>query len=314
MSGQEQQPQQGAIDNTDGSNKAEKRAQREAAKVEREAAKVEREARKANRKAHREQRCAQREARKVQRAQGDRTKKEHKDNPACTSGDSSDDNVQDTTTTSSSSSGEETVAAGTSTDQDRKVAREARKAQRDAKCEDRLARKAELTNMRASQLESIPADITAFYIDGNNISGGGPHRMRRDVLLELVETFIGRQQRGVDSAAILQTIAVTLLFDHHHSPMQSKLANLVVQFSGDTIADDVIVAQLAAAKQAAAEDETQTQTQKPKPKTMVITSDRELSCRILREDGCIMRSGHFARLLDPQGLHARGREGGRRHH
>eukprot|EP01087_Luapelamoeba_hula_P001666 TRINITY_DN1138_c0_g1_i4.p1 TRINITY_DN1138_c0_g1~~TRINITY_DN1138_c0_g1_i4.p1 ORF type:complete len:393 (+),score=68.37 TRINITY_DN1138_c0_g1_i4:188-1366(+) len=215
--------------------------------------------------------------------------------------------------------------------------KDARRREREAKQEIRKQRKLALAEMQESMCESIPEDVDLLLVDGNNLSGGGPRRISCEKLLRLIEDYmmaLSRMRQRIKK--------VVLVFDHYHAPMISELSYVTVEFSGDRIADDVIVeryqdhirdanssedsssdsesgdelkkeerteTETASATETATATETENQNKKKRkttPRIMVVTSDRELSIRVLKQGGLVMRSGCFARLVDPQGLYARG--------
>jgi len=146
---------------------------------------------------------------------------------------------------------------------------------RNRKKEIRAENTAMYKHVREHQTDEIPDDLDVLIVDGNNIRGGGPRRHSRDAILGYVEDT----KRVLP---ILEETEIVVWFDH--KPKDYKpIDGIEVNFSGDIIADDRIVDRV---------DEIR----KSGRNVMVITSDRELSHRILKLGGMVMRGGIFSRL------------------
>jgi len=125
--------------------------------------------------------------------------------------------------------------------------------------------------VRENTLESFEK-VEHLIVDGNNVRGGGPRRHSRNAVLKNIK-------ETVEQVPEFQSAQVTLWFDHKPGEYDPE-DNIQVLFSHDRIADDMIVEQV----------------EKSNKKTLVITSDRILSYRLLKLGCSVMRTGKFNEL------------------
>lgn len=116
-------------------------------------------------------------------------------------------------------------------------------------------------------------EVECLIIDGNNIRGGGPKRHSRDEVIQHVEKVVNHHEQ-------LKNTKVICIFDHKIATY-TEVNKINVQFSGDQIADDVIVNTLVV----------------PGVDTMVITCDRELAHRLFQKNCKVMRNMEFMRTV-----------------
>jgi hypothetical protein len=133
--------------------------------------------------------------------------------------------------------------------------------------EERLHRREQWKYLSENWCEEIPDDLDLIIADGNNIRGGGPKRMSRDDVIEILDKY----------HKISPNTEIICLFDHEPSRYQS-IPKIEVQFSGDEIADDIIV---------------QIAEKNTERSYIVITCDRGLGVRILELGGKVMRNKKF---------------------
>jgi len=81
--------------------------------------------------------------------------------------------------------------------------------------------------------DELPVKVDHLIVDGNNLRGGGPKRKSRD-------DIIGRVASVVEKCDQLRGANIICMFDKHIANY-GKVDGIDVQFSGDVIADDVIV-------------------------------------------------------------------------
>jgi len=183
---------------------------------------------------------------------------------------SSPSNLAKTNTTSSKDSSKETFK------DERKVQRELRKAERMAK----KARWDFLAN-NWSKPGSYPKNMDLLIIDGNNMRGGGPKRLSRNKVIEIVSSSLSNM--NLDDARVIVT------FDHEATKYEAPEC-FEILFSKDEIADDLIV-RLVETEIKAKQD----------INVLVVTCDRGLALRILDLGKQVMRNkdflGTFSSLL-----------------
>jgi hypothetical protein len=164
------------------------------------------------------------------------------------------------------------------------VQRHAGRALRDAA---RVERRTELDTLASSWEDSLPEGITRVIIDGENIAGGGPHRLPRASIVSLVDAFLCRSSG-------LQHVDCALVCGRRGHPAWADSAtqpNLRLVRSDDATSADTLVDLVRSADS-----------------VLAVTSDRELALRLLAAGARVMRSGVFARVVDPAGVYARGQE------
>lgn len=138
-----------------------------------------------------------------------------------------------------------------------------------------------------SWTDQIPDNLELLIVDGNNLRGGGPKRISRDAVVELLSkrqwtNLVAKQPNGETSEnSNNKKPRIVCVFDHEASNI-SNTGDIEIQFSKDVIADDVI-AQLAE--------------QNKDKSTLVVTCDRDLALRILDLGGKIMRNRKFESLI-----------------
>jgi chromosome segregation ATPase len=132
-------------------------------------------------------------------------------------------------------------------------------------------RKAQYQHLKENWSLELPDDIEHLIIDGNNMRGGGPRRHSRDVIMRHIK-------ETKDIVPQLTNVNVTVYFDHKPAKYE-PIDGFEVKFSGDIIADDMIVEDVS----------------KSEKKTLVITSDRLLAVRLLELNAYVMRNGVFGK-------------------
>jgi len=142
------------------------------------------------------------------------------------------------------------------------------KAEKKAKVAERRAR---YKYLNQNWTATFPDNLGHLIIDGNNMRGGGPRRHSRDTIIKHINETIALSPE-------LQNSTITVYFDHKPAKYE-PIDGITVKFSGDVIADDLIV------------NET-TETIKSKS-VLVVTCDRLLALRLLDLNAHVMRNGIF---------------------
>lgn len=138
----------------------------------------------------------------------------------------------------------------------------------------KIIKRQRFDNLNQNVSETIPDVVGHLIIDGNNMRGGGPRRHSRDVIINNVIDI-------VRETSPLQSATKTVYFDHKPGRYE-PVDDIEVKFSGDVIADDLIVEEVE-------------EVVKNRP-VLVVTSDRELGARILEAGGNVMKNGRFNQL------------------
>lgn len=149
---------------------------------------------------------------------------------------------------------------------------ETRRKERIEARDERIARWMLLAN---SWTDQIPDNLELLIVDGNNLRGGGPKRISRDAVVEIITKHQWTSETNNTKPRIV------CIFDHEASNIPNS-GDIEIQFSKDVIADDVI---------------TQLAEQNKDKSTLVITCDRELALRILDLGGKVMRNRRFESLI-----------------
>lgn len=132
-------------------------------------------------------------------------------------------------------------------------------------------RKTQYKHLNENWSIELPDDVEHLIIDGNNMRGGGPRRHSRDVIMRHIK----------ETKEIVPKLAnanVTVYFDHKPGKYE-PIDGFEVKFSGDILADDMIVEDVS----------------KSEKKTLVVTSDRLLAVRLLELNAYVMRNGVFGK-------------------
>ena len=140
--------------------------------------------------------------------------------------------------------------------------------------EERRQRKERYTYLKQNWTTNIPNNVDLLIVDGNNLRGGGPHRNSRDDVIEHVHKVITKKYHNFKNAKVI------VMFDHAPSKY-NPIDGIEVQFSGNVIADDVIVKLVR---------------QHGSSESLVITCDRELALRIMDLKGKPMRNKSFTSI------------------
>jgi len=128
--------------------------------------------------------------------------------------------------------------------------------------------------LKENWTDTLPETVDHLIIDGNNLRGGGPRRHSRDYVIAHIKKVI-------DASPQLANANVICMFDRHIAKYE-PIEGIDVQFSGDVIADDVIVKICSTLNGTA----------------LVITCDRGLALRVLDLGGKVMRNKSFTSIID----------------
>lgn len=167
-----------------------------------------------------------------------------------------------------------------------------KKSERDAikakNAEERAAKRERFRYLNENWTDELPDKVDNLIVDGNNVRGGGPKRHSRDDVISHVNKIA--IEKNLTDANII------CIFDHKIAKYE-KVEHVDVQFSGEKIADDVIVDMV----ESYGDDST----------NVVVTCDRGLALRLL-DLGCkVMRNRSFTSILP--GLESKYRRGKNNH-
>ena len=164
---------------------------------------------------------------------------------------------------------------------------EEKKAEKEKKRKEKMERKMKWAYLNKSWLKKLPDNLDYVIVDGNNLRGGGPKRFSRSEVIAHISAI-------KESLNQLKKTKIIVMFDKKISKYD-PIENVEVQFSGDKIADDVIINMIQKLNNVCKPD--QDISSSLGKKILVITCDRLFALRVLGLKQMVMRNKVFTSMV-----------------